>query len=131
MLTPKIGHDKSCLYNCYLISHKCHYLCPFHYYYHKITILYMCNYLPCLCYDTTPTTSSPSLSRPPPTPKSNITNPGSIHMQLSQPPTTQHHHPCITHAPTHARPSLLVNQNPSLTRTQTGVSGLHDTAASF
>ena len=24
MLTPKIGHAKSCLYYCYLISHKCH-----------------------------------------------------------------------------------------------------------
>ena len=26
MLTPKIGHAKLCLYYCYLICHKCHYL---------------------------------------------------------------------------------------------------------
>ena len=26
MLNPKIGHAKSCLYYCYLICHKCHYL---------------------------------------------------------------------------------------------------------
>ena len=28
MLTPKISHAKSCLYCCYLISHKCHFLLP-------------------------------------------------------------------------------------------------------
>ena len=39
--------------------------------------------------------------------------------------------PCTTHAPTHARPSLPVNQNPNPTPSNLLTSGLHDTAVRF
>ena len=39
------------------------------------------------------------------------------------------HQPCTTHAPTHARPTLPVNQNPILTPPDLEVFRLHDTAA--
>ena len=69
-----------------------------------------------------PHRSTPHRHHPdsPPTPKSNITNPGSMH------------HPCTTHAPTHARASLPVTifqTRPHLTYRHW--LALHDTAAAL
>ena len=53
-------------------------------------------------------------------------NPGSITLQLNLP-----HHiitTTTTHAPTHAQPSLPVNQNPK-SSAEDAILGLHDTAA--
>ena len=44
-------------------------------------------------------------------------------------PSTMPMHPCSAHAPTHARPSWPVNQNPDPTPPEEYISGLHHTAA--
>ena len=72
--------------------------------------------------DTTQITYSPSPSRPSPRSKSNLTNPGSIHMHFSHHHYTSLHTTTTTtttppthapgHAPTHAWPSLPVTKIP-------------------
>ena len=58
--------------------------------------------------------------------KNNI-NPGSIALHLKNLTTSSHHHPpcTITHAPTHARPSLPVNQKPNPACIQPAIQYFH------
>ena len=84
---------------------------------------------------STPITSSPLPTRLPPIPKSNLTNSGSIQLQLSHP----HHitHPCTTPCtPPYTDPCtmqctvwLARHQTPILTPPSQRVTALHDTAA--